>query len=423
MQDLSMLDQIAPAIGQASVSPVAVPASRRYAVKALSTAHARTAIRSCWAQLLLSNNKAGALYQSDNYYDYRRESGDVEGDVLAVSETARGSIVGVIPLKATEIGLQFVAGTEAFLRLAPQGLFLLGSEPMLAEDTDAFDSLFLYLLQHYPQARAVAMMSVVVDSFTWRYVTTSALLRRNYYIYMPEGPRNCHSIAVPPSLDNYHRGLGKKRRYNLQRQERLLQEHLAEEVELVSIDRVGRLPDLYAAIDQLGARDPAILTREEYELACRHGILLCYVLRTKSRTIGLAIGSKSRKTFLVHRIFHDTGLNKYSPGTALWQYILRDLIERAEFAQVDMGYGDPAYRQHTTNVIEQRARILLFRRTPANRLRIALHRGYYLALASIGARLRGSPLGGVIKQRLWGVLRRMRRNRKTAAPVSGAVFR
>ena len=125
----------------------------------------------------------------------------------------------------------------------------------------------------------------------------------------------------------------------------------------------------------------------------------------------------------MHRIFHDAGLNKYSPGTALWQHILRDLIERAEFAQVDMGYGDPAYRQHTTNVIEQRARILLFRRTPANRLRIALHHGYYLALASIGGRLRGSPLGGVIKQRLWGVLRRMRRNGKTAAPVSGAVFR
>ena len=116
----------------------------------------------------------------------------------------------------------------------------------------------------------------------------------------------------------YHRGLGKKRRYNLQRQERLLQEHLAEEVELVSIDRVGRLPDLYAAIDQLGARDPAILTREEYELACRHGILLCYVLRTKSRTIGLAIGLEDtgRPSWCTGSSMTQ-GLNKYSPGTAL----------------------------------------------------------------------------------------------------------
>ena len=48
MQDLSVLDQIAPAIGQARLSPVAMPMTRRYSVKALSTKHARTAIRSCW---------------------------------------------------------------------------------------------------------------------------------------------------------------------------------------------------------------------------------------------------------------------------------------------------------------------------------------------------------------------------------------
>ena len=91
-----------------------------------------------------------------------------------------------------------------------------------------------------------------------------------------------------------------------------------------------------------------------------------------------------------------------------------------------MGYGDPAYRQHTTNVIEQRARILLFRRTPRQPPQDrCLHRGYYLALAEHqAARLRGSPLGGVIKQRLWGVLRRMRRRQEDCrSRVSGAVFR
>ena len=432
MQDLATCGRVVTTTGQ-TASPACRPGAG-YLVTALATQHARTEIRSCWNQLLSGNDKPGALYQSDNYYDYRCESGDIDGDVLAVTETAQGSIVGVVPLKATEIGLQFIAGSDVFLRLAPQGLFLLGSEPMLREDIDAFDSLFLYLLRHYPQARAIAMMSVIVDSFTWRYVTTSRLIRKNYYVYMPEGPRNCHSIAVPVSLDAYNRSLSKKRRYNLQRQERLLQEHLAEEITLVAVDCVGRLHELYAAIEQLQASDPAILTREQYELACRHGILLCYVLRTKSRTIGLAIGSKSRKTFLVHKIFHDEALNRYSPGTALWQYILRDLIERADFTHVDMGVGDPAYRQHTTNVIERRARILLFRRTVANRLRIAAHRGYYSATADLRRRLGDTWLGGLlrqhvleagpIRQRVLDAVRRMRRGAgKARASSQGAVFR
>nr|WP_321986087.1 GNAT family N-acetyltransferase [uncultured Lichenicoccus sp.] len=430
---MATLDRVAPATRRTISAVGAERPTARFVVKALSTQQARTAIRSCWNQLLSSNDRPGALYQSDNYYDYRCETGDIDGDVLAVSGTAQGSIVGVVPLKATGIGLQFIARSAVFLRLAPQGLFLLGSEPMLVEDTDAFDGLFLHLLQHYPRAQAVSMMSVVVDSFTWRYVTTSKLITENYYLYMPEGPRNCHSITVPISLDAYQHGLSKKRRYNLHRQERLLQEHLAEEISLIAVDRVSRLPELYAAIDELRATDPAILSREQYELTCKHGILLCYVLRTPSRIIGLAIGSKSRRTFLVHKIFHDDSLNKFSPGTALWQYILRDLIERAEFTRVDMGFGDPAYRQHTTNVIEQRARILLFRRTLANRLRIAAHRGYYAGTADLKRRLRDNPLGallrrhvlepGPIQQRLVSALRLVRSISPPRPHTNDTVFR
>ena len=268
-------------------------------------------VRSCWNQLFCRNDRPGAIYQSDSYDEFRRESGDVEGDLLAITETARNTIVGIVPLKATEIGLQFMLRSKLMYRLRPHGLMLLGSEPMLVEEPEAFDSLFLHLARHHPEASAISLMAVREGSFTWRYLATSAVIREHFYVYKPEGLRNCHAVEVPTSLDAYHRGLGKKRRYNLQRQERLLSEHLGDELTLVAIDRASRLHELYRAIEQLGATDDAILSPEHYALACKHGLLLCYVLRAGSRVVGLALGSQCRRTFLVHRLFHDSSLQRF----------------------------------------------------------------------------------------------------------------
>ena len=41
-----------------------------------------------------------------------------------------------------------------------------------------------------------------------------------------------------------------------------------------------------------------------------------------------------------------------------------------------MGYGNPTYRFLTTNIIEQKGRVLLFRRTATNHCRVLAHSGY-----------------------------------------------
>ncbi len=385
MQRSALLEQVVAATWLPSQP---IRHATRFTVTSLATHQSRMEVRSCWNQLFCRNDRPGAIYQSDSYDEFRRESGDVVCNLPATTETEPNGVVGIVPLKATEIGLQFMLRSKLMYRLRPHGLMLLGSEPMLVEEPEAFDSLFLHLARHHPEASAISLMAVREGSFTWRHLATSAVIREHFYVYKPEGLRNCHAVEVPASLDAYHRGLGKKRRYNLQRQERLLSEHLGDELTLVAIDRASRLHELYRAIEQLGATDDAILSPEHYALACKHGLLLCYVLRAGSRVVGLALGSQCRRTFLVHRLFHDSSLQRFSPGTALWQHMLRDLIGNGRFDRVEMGFGDPAYRHHTTNIIEQRARILLLRRTVVNRLRIEAHRGFYAALASISQRMR-----------------------------------
>ena len=66
--------------------------------------------------------------------------------------------------------------------------------------------------------------------------------------------------------------------------------------------------------------------------------------------------------------------------------VLRHLIREAEFRSVDMGYGTPAYRYRATNTIVQKGKVLLFRRSIANRARILAHSSYSSAVNLIKAR-------------------------------------
>jgi hypothetical protein len=66
---------------------------------------------------------------------------------------------------------------------------------------------------------------------------------------------------------------------------------------------------------------------------------------------------------------------------------LKELIVDGQFTSIYMGYGNPAYRYRATNIIEYKGRVLLYRRSLKNRLRIL-------------ARLIYSALCGFIKSRI-----------------------
>jgi len=158
------------------------------------------------------------------------------------------------------------------------------------------------------------------------------------------------------------------------------------------IDSPETVGELFAAIDVLGATgegDEAVLGKNKYVALAEHGFLCCFVLKAGDRILGLTLGTKSGKILRIHRFFFDRNLEKYSPGTTLWQVVLRHLIRQAEFRSVDMGYGTPAYRYRATNTIIQKGKVLLFRRSMANRCRILAHSGYSSAVNLLKARREG----------------------------------
>lgn len=369
-----------------------VPADRHYSMAIWDGDRKSFRLRQAWQSLSAHREEPGALFRSAKFFDYLTEAEpEVRLDVLVVEDVGAGEIVGVVPTKISLFELPFTLGNRIWWRLRLKRINILGSEPLVPETPEVYDGLFLTLSQRYPDAQVVYMDAVPLDSRLWQHIRTSRTVRRLYHIHVMHGFRQCHSVLVPSSIDAYRKKLGRKRRYNFMRQERLLQERIVSPLRLKTIEAPDEVPQLFEAMRQLkvSQKDHSSLSDREYACLSAHGFLLCFVLAAEDTVIGLVIGTRYGKTYKVHRIYYNEFFEKFSPGTTLWQIVFRNIIEKAEFSKVDMGFGTPAYQYRATNMVETRGRVLLFRRTFANRCRIFAHATYSSAVDFVKRRVFG----------------------------------
>ena len=354
----------------------------RYEISVWKDDHRSSLLRRPWELLVSSRESSASIYQGPEYFDYLQDSErDCRFAVLTAQNRQTHAIVGIVPIKLSTYRLQFRFRAHTFASIRLESIGILGGEPMIPEDPCAFDQLFLSFAQNYPESQVIHMDAVPSSSYLWNHLQTSRTIRRLYRPLIAEGFREWHSIPLPPSIEEYNKRLPRKKRYNLMRQERMLQSHCGNPLQLTTIDKEKDLQYLYDAIERLPTQEKYgphgfVYRKEDYVYLSRHNLLHCYVLMSGERHIGLVLGIKAGKTLKIDRLVHDTSLERFSPGTTLWQLVLQDLIGSDSFTSVDFGYGLPAYRFRTTNVIENKGRILLFRRSIANQCLIAAHSCY-----------------------------------------------
>ncbi len=361
---------------------MALTTDQEYEVSAWKDDHRSTLLRGPWELFASSRESSAAVYQSPSYFDYLQD-GNRDGRfvILTVKNRRTDAIVGVVPLKLWTYRLQFTFRARTFFEIGRRSIGILGSEPMIPDDPRAFDELFFAFTRHYPESQVIYMDAVPSTSYLWRHLQTSPTIRSLYHTLVVDGFREWHCVPLPKSMDEYYKKLTRKKRYNLMRQERLLQAHGGHALRLVVITKEEDLHYLFEAMEKLPTEKKFnfVFRKEEYVRLSQHGLLHCYVLQSGEDIVGLLLGTKAGKTFRIDRFVHDPSLKRFSPGTTLWQLVLKDLIDGGEFTRVDFGYGFPAYRHSSTNVIEQRGRILLFRRSITNRC-LVLAYSFYSAL-------------------------------------------
>jgi hypothetical protein len=327
-----------------------------------------------WRALLSRQDPLNAINQSPAYFRYLQHTGRAP-EVIVVRDRMRKAITAIQPASRGRFDLDLSLGTRRFVRFRPRSLTLLGNEPAPGAGVDALDALFAFLARRRSDADVIEMYAVKREGALWNYLNRSPTIRRYFGIYVVGGFRASHSISLPPTVEDYFRRLPRKRRYNLKRQERMLREHFGGRLELRPIEREEEVPLLLAGFEQLGVSvdGGTPVSRAKYEQAARYGVLRAFILTGADRVIGIASGIRSEDAYFVGDLHFDHALARFSPGTTLWQMTLRHLIAEGATRIVGISYGNPTYRFASVNTIEAKGRVLLYRRSARNLLRIGAH--------------------------------------------------
>jgi hypothetical protein len=174
-----------------------------------------------------------------------------------------------------------------------------------------------------------------------------------------------------------------KRRYNLRRQVRLLQEQLGGDLSLQRYESIHDVPRLLQDWEYLWqTRVLAGTTRgrrsglgpgveERFNTLARLGLLRSYGLKQGERPIALIVGYHYGPTYLLAKTLHDPGYNAYSPGTTLLHMAIEHLITLKTITRINLCYGNPAHDFRSTNVEIDYASYWLIPRSWKSRLLLA----------------------------------------------------
>ena len=256
-------------------------------------------LRALWDSLISSRNPSTAVYQTPAYAEYLHDTGR-KLDVLTITDETQSELVGVVPVQHSTVALPFAFKDRVLAKLRLKGLILLGSEPMIPENPGALDKLFLLLSRNFPESQVIDFYSIPLHSYLWRYLQSSSLIKALFHVHVMHGFRESHYVSVPDSLDSYYKSLSRKRRYNLQRQEKLLEQHLGSALELTVVENPEQLPELYRAIEELGIPKThvSLLGKDQYASAAAHQLLRCFVLKAGRQDRRLGSGREVRKDLL-----------------------------------------------------------------------------------------------------------------------------
>jgi hypothetical protein len=344
-------------------------------------------IRKGWVHLLEQSCGETLFYQSPSYFDHLASQACNGKLFLACAEGKDGTVTGIMPFQKATPALNFQVGDILFGSFSFSGVRMLGNGQTFPPSPELFDALFGQIAATVPPCDVIELRCLPAASALLAYLKESSALRRQFVLYAPDGLRDCHTLGLPESYEDYLSGFKRKKRYNLKRQVRCLNEWGDGSLRLCRVQTVADVHLLLHALQALGQRAKRTgdlpSNGEIIELA-RRDLLMSYVMYIRGHPCAVAFGTTFMGTLLIHMFAIDRQIARFSPGTVLNLLLIRDLIDFKLVRKIDYGYGEPRYRM--TNDIDQRVTVFLVRKSMANCLAIMAHK-YFVWLLNQTKRL------------------------------------
>jgi hypothetical protein len=310
-----------------------------------------------WNRMLEDGRSPERLYQTPAFVQHLRETSARENkwELMLVRRRGDARVVGIIPVRIGKKEIQLRLGPVSMFKRSIQVAQVLGSVPLLQHDEDELLGFVLKkLLERHPDCRALLMQAVPME------MVGDLRGLNNLSHYLLRGWRDCHTVPLPPTVDDYLQKFSSKKRYNLSRQVRLLSKG-EEEARLVRITEPAQIPELMAAVHALPCAQAQANRQHALESLARNGLLLCYVLQRGSEVLALIVGSRCRAVWHVHNIHCTAKYPGLSIGTSITHLATQDVIEHLALKLADFGYGTPNQEYRATHVLKRRGTVMVCR--------------------------------------------------------------
>ncbi|MCX7279576.1 MAG: GNAT family N-acetyltransferase [Burkholderiales bacterium] len=343
-----------------------------------------------WNDLLSGSQSPEAIFQTPEYFEFISLLPNKYNtqELVVIKSLVQQKIIGIVPLRTGRRTFELQVGNKIFGRLRMKTIALLGSIPLAASNPAIWNALVDFLFESFPNKDTIAMQSLPIESDFYRHLTLSQDIQSKYGIYIKDGWRNCHTTPLPSSHEAYLNQFKAKKRYNLNRQIKLLEAHSGA-VHIERIDSPKKVPELMSGLRQIAKIEfiDNMMSERHYTELARKGILLCYTLSCGGKVCAIVMGIRSRTTFHIHNIIYDLKLSQFSPGASILHLITKDLIDTLRLSLIDYGYGSPEHTQQSSNIPRLRGHVFLYKKTLKNRLLFAVHAAFH-ALISFGKMLK-----------------------------------
>jgi CelD/BcsL family acetyltransferase involved in cellulose biosynthesis len=340
-------------------------------------------IRAAWDRLVAESSNPTVLYQSPQWLEHLAITRPGNVYAVAIVEDDSG-IIGVAPLQRRTIVLQADLKRHSLVNVEVPSVAVLGSRPLLPEDSVAHRRLFETIGRRFPGHSL--FFRNIADGSRLRQLLDSFAGNR-WIAHTTDEPQRHHLLRLEDSFDEFIGAKAKRTRNKLRQ---LLKHFEGSSPSGGSLVRIGRpeqidnFVTLAAAISRrswqhqsLGIRVPdSAQERARLRHLAEQGILRAYLLNDGDTPCAFVIGHQHDGVFHLDEIGFDQGLADRSPGTALLLLVIRDLISGGGIRLLNFGEGDAPYKARFSSQAPIEVPLLLMPATPANRVLAAAHSAF-----------------------------------------------
>ncbi len=337
-----------------------------------------------WNELLAAGASIDKTWQSPTWFAHARENpGDARGPLpaaLVVARDGRGTVEALAPVVKDRDELDFIVGSRTLAQVKLKSALVLGSQFLGREDAATAEALLGGIDRWAADCDCITFRSLPLGCFTRRFVESARLVAERFVVYAPidQGTGKIYVADFPGSFDAYNAALDKKRRDNFKRKVRVLdkQGKPGKLRRFESPDEVAEFLSLARAIAgkswQRGIGVDPFPREVDWQAKlsdqARRGILRGYILHCGDEPAAFGVGVLVDGVFHYRATGYDASLSSLSPGTVLTYLMFGDLMSGpSPMRRMSFGYGDTPYKRLFCNGDYEATRLLLLRKTAANR--------------------------------------------------------